>query len=83
MIMDYEPLFHSHASDVLSDDHPWAFKQVYCKDCEELVHAANNECMTTWMEYRGHAFCFPCFVGKHMEDEGELFFGFDPDEVSE
>jgi hypothetical protein len=59
-----EPQIHSHNIDVLAYDHPWAWEQVYCESCSELVHAVNNECMQTWIEYGAkerRAICATCF----------------------
>ena len=55
-----EPLIHSHMDDVLPDDHPLANDQVCCLKCGGLVHAANNECMSTWVEIRKKPFCLSC-----------------------
>lgn len=55
-----EPLIHSHISDVLPDSHALAFEQVHCDRCEKLVHASNNECMSTWLEWNGEKVCIEC-----------------------
>ena len=60
--MAKEPLIHSHIEDGLSDDHPWADQTVYCNDCQIMVHAGNNECMTTWVETGKGAYCIDCFA---------------------
>lgn len=60
--MNKEPICHSHITDELPSDHPWAFWQVCCVDCGDLVHAGNNECMTTWFEWKDHAHCGRCFA---------------------
>jgi hypothetical protein len=59
---DGEPLVHSHHTDVLDDDHPHAFESVCCQHCGTLVHADNNECMTTWVEWGNHVLCGMCFA---------------------
>lgn len=57
-----EPLIHSHITDVLVEQHPLAYEQVYCdKECGALLHAANNECMQTWYETEFGNFCTLCF----------------------
>ena len=53
---------HSHITDELPSKHPLANEQVYCKSCGELVHAANNECMQTWVETGDGSFCVTCFA---------------------
>ncbi len=58
-----EPQIHSHLSDCLPDDHTRAFDQIHCDGCGCLVHAGNNECMTTWFEFRDTNVCAEC-VGK-------------------
>lgn len=60
-----EPLIHSHIEDVLDDTHQSAFKNVWCGDCHTLVHASNNECMTTWVESGEGDFCLTCFAKNH------------------
>lgn len=57
-----EPIIHSHITDLLDDDHPLAFRQVHCELCGELVHAANNECMQSWVEFAGHIICLIDFA---------------------
>lgn len=74
-----EPIFHSNVTDVLPENHPWAYENVNCKDCGNIVHCCNNECMETWLEYAGHAFCIECFITKHTKENGAIFEGFDPD----
>lgn len=56
-----EPLIHSHITDELEEDHPWAYTCVYCDTCGRMVHCANNECMQTWVEYQQKAWCIWCF----------------------
>ncbi len=57
-----EPKIHGHIEDLLEKNHPLAFKSVHCKDCESLVHAANNECMSTWVETGIGNYCLRCFI---------------------
>jgi len=62
-----EPIIHSHLTDELDKDHLLAFKQVYCDarrthECNGLLHAANNECMTTWIEFAGLNVCAEIFA---------------------
>lgn len=49
--MSDEPLIHSHLDDELPMGHPWAYESVYCDKCKVMVHANNNECMQTWIEW--------------------------------
>ena len=55
-----EPRIHSHIEDSLPDDHPLQYEQVHCSHCSKLVHAANNECMSTWFEFDDVAICAQC-----------------------
>lgn len=59
-----EPLIHSHIIDELDEDHSLAYEWVYCCVCNNMVHAVNNECMQTWVEYQDKAWCIECF-GKN------------------
>jgi len=43
--------------------HPLAYEQVNCKRCGELLHAANNECMQTWVETGKGDYRLICFIG--------------------
>jgi len=65
-----EPVIHSHRSDELPDNHPLAFSdEVFCS-CGKMLHAFNNECMTTWVEIPNYqcpaepnqTFCWECFI---------------------
>ena len=70
-----DPVLHTHIEDMLPDHHPLAFQQVRCDSkvrCEQwqeraLLHAANNECMQTWVETGKGNFCLSCFL-KLQED---------------
>lgn len=53
-------MIHSHHTDVLPKDHPLAHKLVVCGKCKELVHADNNECMRTWIEWGPAILCARC-----------------------
>jgi len=59
-----DPILHSHIEDALPDDHPLAFKSVYCDgtDCSRMLHAFNNECMQTWVETGQGNYCLGCFM---------------------
>ena len=59
-----EPLIHSGITDVLEDAHPLAHETTYCDgtDCGEMLHACNNENMTTWVEAHKGNYCLPCFT---------------------
>ena len=67
-----EPLIHSHITDVLPDLHPLAFETISCKACGVMVHAANNECMQTWVESGVGAHCIKCFAVDAMVLEDEF-----------
>ena len=60
--MSEEPKIHSHITDCLPDGHPLANKTVYCDSCGAMVHAFNNECMQTWVEFDFGNFCIRCFA---------------------
>ena len=67
-----EPLIHSHIIDCLLDDHPLAYTSLNCRVCGAQVHAANNECMQTWVEAKPGNYCLKCFAdcyGDVLEDE--------------
>lgn len=67
-----DPILHTHIEDGLPETHPLASVQVHCTDCGYLVHAGNNECMTTWVETGRGPFCIACFAGLtdgSVEDE--------------
>jgi hypothetical protein len=67
-----EPLIHSHVTDVLPEDHPLAYDQVSCQVCGALVHAGNNECMQTWIEWDCEIVCMKCFLEFLRENPGEV-----------
>lgn len=58
--LEDEPLIHSHVADSLPDDHPLAFESVKCDSCGVTVHAFNNECMRTWIEFSDGNLCAQC-----------------------
>ena len=58
----HEPLIRSHVTDVLPEDHPLAYEQVDCDRCGTIIHAGNNECMTTWIEWGPYKLCGECAV---------------------
>jgi hypothetical protein len=69
-----EPVVHSHITDVLPDDHPLAYKTVYCDakrqhNCNRMLHAGNNECMTTWLEFAGKNVCMVVFAKFTLDVE--------------
>ena len=67
-----DPILHTHVADELPEEHPLAFSGISCRACGTLVHAGNNECMTTWVETGKGAFCLGCFsqqCGSVVEDE--------------
>lgn len=68
MLEPQEPQIHSHATDVLPEDHPLAWTTVFCKRCDLMLHAFNNECMSTWVETGRGNYCIRCFVSVADED---------------
>ena len=62
-----EPLIHSHIKDELPESHPFANEDVICGNCSKLLHAGNNECMTTWIEAGNGNFCLKCFSTTQNE----------------
>lgn len=57
-----EPIFHSHISDSLDENHPLAFVSIGCDAlCGKQLHAFNNECMSSWWETEFGNFCIFCF----------------------
>jgi hypothetical protein len=61
-VPDTDPVIHSHHTDVLPEDHPKAYVGASCLRCRTLVHASNNECMTTWIEWGEAVLCGECFM---------------------
>ena len=60
--MTNEPIIHSHITDGLSKNHSLAYEEVFCKKCNQMLHAPNNECMCTWFETDLGNFCSKCFI---------------------
>lgn len=74
--MNDEPQIHSHYEDSLPEGHKWANKTLYCPACGKMVHAFNNECMITWVEWFDHFSCLECFIVSQRDVsvlEDELF----------
>ena len=71
--MNIDPVLHSHIEDGLPEDHALAWRCVNCVTCDKMVHAGNNECMSTWVETGKGEFCIRCFAGiqdvEALEDE--------------
>jgi hypothetical protein len=65
-----EPLIHSGITDVLDETHPLAHETTYCDgaNCAEMLHACNNENMTTWVEAHKGNYCLPCFTALDEAD---------------
>ena len=87
--MTGEPLIHSHVTDILPGNHPFADRRVYCTRCDALLHMQTNRCMRTWIESGRGNYCLRCFVvvaGGLAPDETRLAgvdclaptFGLDP-----
>lgn len=55
-----DPIIHTHESDCLEAHHPLAYVNLCCDRCGVLVHAGNNECMRTWVEYKAFTLCGAC-----------------------
>lgn len=81
-----DPILHTHVTDRLPDDHPLAYQQVWCEgDAHKtlaafagrlpgesvLLHAGNNECMTTWVETGKGPRCLACFTDE-LGDDGKV-----------
>lgn len=88
-----EPIIHSHISDYLPSDNPSAWKGIYCDKCkEEILHAANNRCMQTWIETEFGNFCTKCWklsdmleiLEENLANEGyteSVIVAFDKDQL--
>jgi hypothetical protein len=65
-----EPLIHSGITDVLDGTHPLANETTYCDGdhCAQMLHACNNENMTTWVEAHKGNYCLPCFTALDEAD---------------
>jgi hypothetical protein len=60
-----EPRIHSHITDELPGEHYLAHTAIYCSTCGEMVHASNNECMQTWVEFGEFGnYCIQCFGNR-------------------
>jgi hypothetical protein len=61
---------HSGLTDVLGDEHPLAYETTYCDgaDCAQMLHACNNENMTTWVEAHKGNYCLSCFTALDEAD---------------
>jgi len=70
-----DPVLHSHIEDVLPDDHPLAFSDVFCRECGGMLHADNNECMQTWVETGLWNFCIQCFAKMPNASNLGEFYG--------
>jgi len=55
-----EPIYHD-VDDCLPQNHPLAWDSVYCKECNCMLHASNNEFMQPWFETELGNFCWDCF----------------------
>ena len=69
-----EPVVWSHITDTLPEDHPLAHEAVYCNKCppgKTMVHS-DNECMQTWVEFNGEAWCGVCFGALLIKTDGIL-----------
>jgi len=70
-----EPLIHSDLTDELPLDHPRAFETIYCSklECGTMLHASNNETMTTWVETKSGNYCLPCFTFLDEKDGSDAW----------
>ncbi len=57
---DGDPIIHSDHTDVLDEEHPWAYCDIFCATCSNMLHADNNECMRPWIEWQKVALCAKC-----------------------
>lgn len=71
-----EPLIHTHDTDLLPESHPLAYECVYCERCESMLHCSNNECMSTWVEWKQRYLCGKCFGQLLVEDPAVHFSDF-------
>lgn len=62
-----EPRIWSHITDTLPRNHPLAYQSLSCAVCRVPIHAANNECMQTWVETGKGNYCLGCFTGATGE----------------
>jgi hypothetical protein len=71
-VSEQEPRIWSNITDALPEDHPLAFKTLYCVTCDAMLHCGHNECMRTWVETGKGQHCLECFVrtvdGGVLED---------------
>lgn len=42
-------ILHWHDEE-LPEDHPLAYSEINCKKCKRMVHFANNEWISSWVE---------------------------------
>ena len=73
-----EPLIHSGITDVLDGEHPLAHETVYCDGAAcraTMLHAGNNENMTTWVEAHKGNYCLPCFTALDEADGVDAWSG--------
>ncbi len=59
-----EPQLHTHATDCLPDEHPFAHETVECTGCGTMLHAFNNECMRAWVEFHDGGMCLRCALPR-------------------
>ena len=75
-----EPLLHTNITDELPWEHPLAREALWCKRCDAMLHASNNECMQPWVETGGGPFCVPCFAAVYDETDDPMVLAL-PDEI--
>lgn len=70
-----EPQIHSGIEDGLKEDHIKANESLYCEKCDAMIHAFNNECMTTWVESGKGSYCISCFVEEYNKRDNDEEWG--------
>src|SRR6185295_17182832 len=74
-IFYHDPVIH-WAIDSLPDIHENAFETLYCKKCNSMIHAFNNEVVQPWVESGEGNYCVKCFsdVINNEEIDDDMFF---------
>lgn len=72
-----EPIMHTQETDVLPNSHPLVWECVECEHCSASCHCSNNECMSTWVEWRSRILCGRCFAAVLIEHSAMDFADFE------
>jgi len=62
--MSCEPRFHFF-EDCLPESDIRAYQSIMCVDCNDMVHAGNNETMNAWFDTALGAICISCFTDRY------------------